>query len=30
MESKFFKIIVHDEDSIPTLLGICAGFEGGE
>lgn len=30
MESKFFKIIVHDEKSIPTLLGICAGFEGGE
>lgn len=30
MESKFFKIIVHDEDSMPTLLGICAGFESGE
>lgn len=30
MESKFFKIIVHDEDSIPSLLGICAGFENGE
>ena len=30
MESKFFKIIVHDESSIPTLLGICAGFENGE
>ena len=30
MDSKFFKIIVHDEDSIPTLLGVCAGFEGGE
>lgn len=30
MTSKFFKIIVHDEDSMPTLLGICAGFEGGE
>lgn len=30
MVSKFFKIIVHDESSIPTLLGICAGFENGE
>lgn len=30
MESKFFKVVVHDEDSMPTLLGICAGFEGGE
>ena len=30
MGSKFFKIIVHDESSIPTLLGICAGFENGE
>ena len=30
MESKFFKIIVHDEDSMPTLLGICAGFASGE
>lgn len=30
MESRFFKIIVHDDDSVPTLLGICAGFEGGE
>lgn len=30
MESKFFKIIVHDEDSMPTLLGICARFESGE
>lgn len=30
MESKFFKIIVHDEVSMPTLLGICAGFESGE
>ena len=30
MESKFFKIIVHDESSIPTLLGICASFENGE
>ena len=30
MESKFFKIIVHDQDSMPTLLGICAGFENGE
>lgn len=30
MESEFFKIIVHDEDSMPTLLGICAGFESGE
>lgn len=30
MVSKFFKIIVHDDSSIPTLLGICAGFENGE
>lgn len=30
MVSKFFRIIVHDESSIPTLLGICAGFENGE
>lgn len=30
MESKFFKIIVHTESSIPTLLGICAGFENGQ
>ena len=30
MVSKFFKIIVHDESSIPTLLGICAGCENGE
>lgn len=30
MESKFFKIIVHEENSMPTLLGICAGFENGE
>lgn len=30
MVSKFFKIIVHDESSITTLLGICAGFENGE
>lgn len=30
MVSKFFKIIAHDESSIPTLLGICAGFENGE
>ena len=30
MDSKFFKIIVHEEESMPTLLGICAGFENGE
>ena len=30
MVSKFFKIIVHDDSSIPTLLGICVGFENGE
>lgn len=30
MDSKFFKIIVHEEESMPTLMGICAGFENGE
>lgn len=30
MNQKFFKVIVHNEESTLSLLGICAGFENGE
>lgn len=26
----FLEIIVHDKANLPSLLGVCAGFEGGE
>lgn len=30
MGTPFFKVIVHLDESLPDLHGLCAGFECGE